>query len=51
MKLSLLVFIALGLTMTWQASVVADNNAHDENRPQLTTESIGAPAQISDQRS
>jgi hypothetical protein len=42
MKFALAVFVALGLTMAWQASVVADNNKQ-EIMPQYTADSTATP--------
>lgn len=47
MKLALVVLVALGLTMVWQASVVAENNAQQQLvAPQVTvTPAAGQPQQ------
>lgn len=39
MKLTLAVLVALGLTMVWQASVVADNQTQSEHAAQVTVAS------------
>ena len=50
MKFALVVFLALGLTMAWQASVVADNNKQQDIESQSITESTALQAGIRDQR-
>jgi len=50
MKFALAVFIALGLTMAWQASVVADNKKQQEIMPQYTADSTASPVGIRKQR-
>ena len=50
MKFTLVVFIALGLTMAWQASVVADNKKQQDIVPQPTAVSAVTQAGFRDPR-
>ena len=50
MKFALVVFVALGLTMAWQASVVADNNKQQDIETQATARSTATQTAIRDHR-
>jgi hypothetical protein len=49
MKFVLVVLVAMGFTMAWQASVVADNN-HQQTESPAVAHSLAAKIPSSDQR-